>query len=135
MCIRDRYCVTPGTSSRGVRIRMEEPAGWCLASHSGAVQRTATVHAVRAMRTSRRDGLRVVFIERRFIPHPALRATLSRRERDNSRVIPSPSGRGWPEGPGEGAIPTLNAFPGRIHGGFHAARELLGVSFSPIVQE
>jgi len=37
------------------------------------------------------------------IPHPALRATFSRREKDNSPADPSPSGRGWPEGPDEGS--------------------------------
>src|SRR5882672_3545986 len=37
-----------------------------------------------------------------FDPHPALRATLSQRERDNPEGNPSPSGRGWREAPGEG---------------------------------
>src|SRR6185436_15640900 len=37
------------------------------------------------------------------IPHPALRATLSRRERDCPADRPSPSGRRWPEGPDEGS--------------------------------
>jgi len=37
------------------------------------------------------------------IPHPALRATFSRREKENLQVIPSPTGRGWREAPGEGS--------------------------------
>jgi len=36
------------------------------------------------------------------IPHPALRATFSRREKDNPEAIPSPSGRGWREALGDG---------------------------------
>jgi len=43
-----------------------------------------------------------------WIPHPALRATFSPREKVNPQVVPSPSGRGWPEGPGEG--PTCRTF-------------------------
>ena len=36
-------------------------------------------------------------------PHPPLRGTLSQRERDLAVArAPSPAGRGWPEGPGEG---------------------------------
>src|SRR5262245_36450328 len=37
-----------------------------------------------------------------FDPHPALRATLSQRERDWPEECPSPTGRGWREAPGEG---------------------------------
>ena len=36
------------------------------------------------------------------IPHPALRAAFSRWEKDILQGYPSPSGRGWPEAPGEG---------------------------------
>jgi hypothetical protein len=38
----------------------------------------------------------------RKIPHPALRATFSRREKDNFAHYPSPSGRRWREAPDEG---------------------------------
>ena len=37
------------------------------------------------------------------IPHPALRATFSRREKDNAQVVPSPTGRGCREAAGEGS--------------------------------
>jgi hypothetical protein len=40
-----------------------------------------------------------------FDPHPALRATLSQRERGNVEPDPSPIGRGWREAPGEGRRP------------------------------
>src|SRR5262245_29088774 len=48
--------------------------------------------------------------KKRRIPHPALRATLSRGERDSLQVIPSPPGRGWPKGPGEGLCRFITLF-------------------------
>src|SRR5262245_15580568 len=44
------------------------------------------------------------------IPHPALRATFSRGEKDNLQGYPSPTGRGWREAPGEGSGGDENLF-------------------------
>src|SRR6185312_2040118 len=51
-------------------------------------------------------------------PHPPLRGTLSRRERDLVWLFPSPSGRRWREAPDEGSGTRAAA----LHGGLQTLR-------------